>query len=43
MMARFLRALARFEDSWFGDLLGAVSIFAMFFGMLMIGDAMGWN
>lgn len=41
MMARFRRALARFEDSWFGDLLGAVSIFAMLIGMLMLGAAMG--
>lgn len=43
VMARFLRALARFEDSWFGDLLGAVSIFGILIGLLMIGAAMGWN
>lgn len=42
MMARFKRALARMEDHWFADLIGAVSLFAGLWLGLLLGYAMGF-
>ena len=40
-MARFQRALARFEDHWLADLIGALGLFALGFGGLLLGCGMG--
>ena len=42
MMARFKRALARMEDHWLADLIGAVSLFGLLWSGLFIGFAAGW-
>lgn len=41
MMARLLRALARLEAHWTGDLIGAVSLFSLLFIGLFIGAGLG--
>lgn len=41
MMARILRALARFEDHWIGDLIGVVSLFAIGWSWMLLGYAWG--
>lgn len=41
MMALLFRALARLEDHWIGDLLGAVSLFALLAAGLFLGHAWG--
>ena len=41
MMALIFRALARLEDHWIGDLLGAVSLFALLEIGLLLGHAWG--
>lgn len=41
MMARLLRAMARLDDHWAGDLIGAVSLFSMLFMGLFIAAGMG--
>lgn len=40
-MARFLRAVARLDDHWIGDLIGAVSLFGILCGGLFLGHAWG--
>jgi hypothetical protein len=40
-MASFLRALARFEDHWLADLIGAISLFGLLWIGLFLGFAMG--
>ena len=42
MMARLKRALARIEEHWLGDLIGAVSLFGGLWMGLFLGYAMGW-
>lgn len=41
MMARLLRAMARLEAHWTGDLIGGVSMFLLLFAGLFIGAGMG--
>jgi hypothetical protein len=41
MMARFLRALARFNDHWVADAIGAISVFAIGYGCLFLGAGLG--
>ena len=41
MMARLLRAMARLDDHWLGDLIGAVSLFSLLFTGLFIGAGLG--
>jgi len=41
MMARFKRAVARFEDHWLADLIGAASLFALLWAGLLFGHAWG--
>ncbi len=41
MMARLKRALARMEDHWLAELIGAVSIFALLWLGLLFGHAWG--
>lgn len=41
MMARLKRALARMEDHWLADLIGAVGLFALLPLALVLGDAWG--
>lgn len=40
---RLKRAVARLEDSWLGDLIGVVSLFAILAFALLIGRGLGWN
>lgn len=40
-MTRVLRALARLDDHWIGDLIGVLCLFGCFYGLLFIGFAMG--
>lgn len=40
-MARLLRAAARLDDHWIGDLIGAASLFGILFGGLFLGYAWG--
>lgn len=32
-----VRAAARLEDSWLGDLIGALCLFVIFYGVLLLG------
>ena len=41
MMARLLRAMARLDAHWAGDLIGAVSLFSLLFIGLLIGAGLG--
>lgn len=41
MMARILRALARFEEHWIADLIGAVGLFAIGWSWMILGYAWG--
>ena len=41
MMARLLRAFARLDAHWAGDLIGAVSLFSILFIGLFIGCGLG--
>ena len=41
MMARLLRAMARLDAHWAGDLIGAVSLFSLLFIGLFIGAGLG--
>lgn len=41
MMARFQRAMARIEDHWLADLIGAASLFVLLFGGLLLGCGLG--
>lgn len=41
MMARFKRAMARMEDHWLADLIGAVSLFGLLWAGLLLGAAWG--
>lgn len=41
VMARLKRALARMEDHWLAELIGAVSIFALLWAGLLFGHAWG--
>lgn len=43
MMARLLRAAAWLDDHWIGDLIGAVSLFALLFAGLFLGFAWGFE
>lgn len=38
---RILRALARFEDHWIADLIGAVGLFAIGWSWMLLGYAWG--
>lgn len=40
-MKRVLRALARLDDHWIGDLIGAVSLFGILWGLAFLGCGMG--
>ncbi|MGV8987609.1 MAG: hypothetical protein ACOH2H_15165 [Cypionkella sp.] len=40
-MTRFLRALARLDNHWIGDLIGALCLFGCGYGALLIGYAAG--
>ena len=40
-MAHFIRAMARLDDHWIGDLIGAVCLFGMLWGGLFLGFAAG--
>ena len=40
-MAHFIRAMARLDDHWIGDLIGAVCLFGMPWGVLFLGFAAG--
>lgn len=42
MMARLKRALARIEDHWLAELIGAASIFALLWAGLLLGHAWGF-
>ncbi|WP_255596816.1 hypothetical protein [Cognatishimia sp. MH4019] len=39
MLARAWRLLVRLGDSWIGDVIGAICLFVMIFGMLWLGEA----
>lgn len=41
MMALLFRALARFDDHWLGDLLGAASLFILLWTGMFLGHAWG--
>ncbi|MES2434219.1 MAG: hypothetical protein V4586_10380 [Pseudomonadota bacterium] len=41
MTARLLRAMARLDDHWIGDLIGAVCLFSFLFIGLLIGCGLG--
>lgn len=41
LMARLITALARLDDHWIGDLIGAVCLFGMLWGGLFLGFAAG--
>jgi hypothetical protein len=43
MMAGLLRALARLDAHWAGDLIGCASLFALLFGGLFLGHGMGFK
>lgn len=43
MMARFLRLLARFEEHWIADLLGAAALFSMVPIGLFLGEVWGFK
>ncbi|WP_299505235.1 hypothetical protein [Cypionkella sp.] len=40
-MARLLRAMARLDAHWTGDLIGAACLFALLFMGLFIGHGLG--
>lgn len=41
MMARLLRAMARLDAHWAGDLIGSICLFAMLYVGLLLGYGMG--
>lgn len=41
MMARLMRAMARLDAHWMGDLIGAACLFSMLFMGLFIGAGLG--
>ena len=41
MMARILRAMARLDAHWVGDLTGSICLFAMLYVGLLLGCGMG--
>lgn len=41
MMARLLRAMARFEAHWVGDAIGVICLFALGYAGLLIGYGLG--
>lgn len=41
LMARLITVLARLDDHWIGDLIGAVCLFGMLWGGLFLGFAAG--
>ncbi len=43
LMARLIAALARLDDHWIGDLIGAVCLFGMLWGGLFLGFAVGFK
>lgn len=48
MMARLLRLLARFEDFWLADVLGAICLFALipvtlYLGLLLEAIGLLWG
>lgn len=43
MMACLLRAMARLDAHWAGDLIGSVSLFVLLFGGLFLGHGMGFK
>lgn len=43
MMAGLLRAMARLDDHWIGDAIGAVALFALGYGALFLGFAWGFQ
>lgn len=38
---RFLKALARLDDHWAGDLIGAVCLFGSGYGLLFLAYGLG--
>lgn len=42
-MMLFLRALARLNDHWLGDLLGAALLFVVAYQLMMIGVGLGFQ
>ena len=40
-MTKILRLMARLDDSWQGDLIGAVLFFALAYGLYVFGWAVG--
>ena len=40
-MARLLRAMARIDAHWMGDLIGSLCLFAMVYCGLLLGYGMG--
>ncbi len=43
LMARLIAALARLDDHWIGDLIGAVCLFGMLWGGLFLGFTVGFK
>ena len=41
MMARILRAMARLDTHWVGDLIGSICLVALLYGGLLLGYGMG--
>ena len=42
-MIRFLKAFAWLDDHWIGDLIGAVSLFGILWGLAFIGYGLGFK
>lgn len=40
-MMRLLRALARLDDHWIGDMIGCCCLFGSGYGLMIIGCAAG--
>jgi hypothetical protein len=43
MMARLMRAVARFEEHWLADQLGGLSLFALLPCLLFLGTVWGFK
>jgi hypothetical protein len=43
MMARLMRAVARFEEHWLADLLGGLSLFALIPCLFFLGSVLGFK
>ena len=42
-MMRLLRALARLDDTWVGDLIGVCCLFGGGYLALVVGYGLGWK